>query len=130
MLIIDEKEIDRIAGAWLRVRRTRLGMSQTQIGEAAGVTYQQIQKYEGGMNSMSIGRFLMFCDALGEKAPDVMREIEAVRPGALTSAVPPRRRIELMKLVSKLPDDLLEVAVTYLRALIKIVEQIKERKNS
>ncbi len=48
--------IDVHVGARLRVRRTLLGMSQTTLGEALGITFQQMQKYEKGTNRISASR--------------------------------------------------------------------------
>ena len=48
--------VDVHVGARLRVRRTLLGMSQTTLGEAIGLTFQQVQKYERGSNRISGSR--------------------------------------------------------------------------
>ena len=48
--------IDGHVGARLRQRRTLLGMNQTKLGEAIGVTFQQVQKYENGANRISASR--------------------------------------------------------------------------
>ncbi len=48
--------IDVHVGARLRVRRTLLGMSQTTLGDAIGVSFQQMQKYERGTNRISASR--------------------------------------------------------------------------
>ena len=48
--------IDVHVGARVRVRRTLLGMSQTTLGEALGITFQQMQKYEKGTNRISASR--------------------------------------------------------------------------
>ncbi len=48
--------VDVHVGARLRVRRTLLGMSQTMLGEAIGLTFQQVQKYESGANRISASR--------------------------------------------------------------------------
>ncbi len=48
--------VDVHVGARLRVRRTLLGMSQTTLGEAIGLTLQQVQKYERGANRISASR--------------------------------------------------------------------------
>ena len=48
--------VDVHVGARLRVRRTLLGMSQTTLGEAIGVSFQQMQKYERGTNRISASR--------------------------------------------------------------------------
>ena len=48
--------VDAHAGARLRRRRTLLGMSQTKLGDAIGLTMQQVQKYERGANRISASR--------------------------------------------------------------------------
>ena len=45
--------IDVHVGARVRVRRTLLGMTQTNLGDAIGVSFQQMQKYERGANRIS-----------------------------------------------------------------------------
>jgi transcriptional regulator with XRE-family HTH domain len=44
------KPADKHVGARVRMRRMMLGLSQEQLGDALGVTYQQVQKYEKGTN--------------------------------------------------------------------------------
>ncbi len=48
--------IDVHVGARLRRRRTLSGMSQTTLGDAIGLTFQQVQKYERGANRISASR--------------------------------------------------------------------------
>ena len=48
--------IDVHVGARLRQRRTLLGMTQTDLGDALGLTFQQVQKYERGTNRISASR--------------------------------------------------------------------------
>ena len=48
--------IDVHVGARVRVRRTLLGMTQTNLGDAIGLTFQQVQKYENGTNRISASR--------------------------------------------------------------------------
>ncbi len=48
--------IDVHVGTRLRARRTLLGMSQTALGDAMGMTFQQLQKYEAGSNRISASR--------------------------------------------------------------------------
>ena len=47
-------------GVRLRQRRALLGMSQTAMGEAAGLSFRQIQKYESGKNSIAASRLYEF----------------------------------------------------------------------
>ncbi len=48
--------VDVHVGARLRQRRTLLGMNQTNLGNAIGVSFQQMQKYENGANRISASR--------------------------------------------------------------------------
>ncbi len=48
--------IDVHVGARLRARRTLLGLSQTALGVALGISFQQLQKYEAGSNRISASR--------------------------------------------------------------------------
>ena len=48
--------VDVHVGARVRVRRTLLGMSQEKLGEAIGLTFQQVQKYERGANRIGSSR--------------------------------------------------------------------------
>ncbi len=57
--------VDIHVGKRLRLRRTLLGMSQESVGSAIGVTFQQIQKYERGINRMGASRLFDFAKALG-----------------------------------------------------------------
>ncbi len=48
--------IDRHVGSRVRMRRVMLGMSQEKLGEALGLTFQQVQKYEKGTNRIGASR--------------------------------------------------------------------------
>ena len=48
--------IDAHVGSRVRLRRTLLGMSQEKLGEALGLTFQQVQKYERGVNRIGASR--------------------------------------------------------------------------
>ncbi len=48
--------VDLYVGARLRIRRKVLGLSQTQLADALGITFQQIQKYERGANRISASK--------------------------------------------------------------------------
>ncbi len=48
--------IDAYVGARVRLRRMLLGMTQTTLGDALGLTFQQVQKYERGTNRISASR--------------------------------------------------------------------------
>lgn len=57
--------VDRHVGSRVRMRRITVGMSQEKLGEALGVTFQQIQKYEKGTNRISASRMQNIAQVLG-----------------------------------------------------------------
>ena len=57
--------VDAHIGLKIRARRNLLGLSQTELADAAGITFQQIQKYEKGANRVGASRLQQFSDALG-----------------------------------------------------------------
>ncbi|WP_273789321.1 helix-turn-helix domain-containing protein [Bartonella sp. ML70XJBT] len=56
--------IDLLVGKKIRLRRKILKMSQKTLGDALGVSFQQIQKYENGLNRISAGRLMEISDIL------------------------------------------------------------------
>lgn len=48
--------IDAHVGSRIRLRRTLLGLSQERLGDALGLTFQQVQKYERGINRVGASR--------------------------------------------------------------------------
>ena len=59
------QDIDRYVGARMRERRIMLGLTQQQMAELIGVTYQQAHKYEKGINRIAGGRLYTIAQALG-----------------------------------------------------------------
>jgi transcriptional regulator with XRE-family HTH domain len=90
---------DANVGRRVKMRRMMLGKSQSALGEACGVTFQQIQKYETGKNRVSASRLQQFsalldvpvsfffeglaspAAKLGDVAPDLAQELLATRDG-------------------------------------------------
>lgn len=61
---VGEDPIDVHIGSRVRLRRKLLGKSQEAVADAVGVTYQQIQKYEGGTNRMGASRLFELSNVL------------------------------------------------------------------
>jgi transcriptional regulator with XRE-family HTH domain len=57
--------IDAHVGTRVRLRRMLLGMSQEKLGESLGLTFQQIQKYEKGVNRIGASRLYELSRVLG-----------------------------------------------------------------
>ena len=56
---LSASEVDRLVGDRIRRRRILMGLTQDQLGESLGISYQQIQKYETGANRVSAGRLYL-----------------------------------------------------------------------
>jgi transcriptional regulator with XRE-family HTH domain len=56
--------IDVYIGVQMRDRRTNLGLTQEALGKKLGVSFQQVQKYENGVNRVSAARLFDICKAL------------------------------------------------------------------
>lgn len=57
--------IELAIGARMRTRRRQLGLSQTNLAEALGVSFQQVQKYERGANRVAASTLVAAAEALG-----------------------------------------------------------------
>lgn len=62
--ILSAGEVDRLVGDRIRRRRILMGLTQDQLGESLGISYQQIQKYETGANRVSAGRLYLIAARL------------------------------------------------------------------
>jgi DNA-binding XRE family transcriptional regulator len=72
--------VDKHVGSRARMRRMMLGMSQEKLGDALGLTFQQVQKYEKGMNRILVAQFA------GRPGPP------AGRPGRINCRLVPQCR--------------------------------------
>lgn len=104
---------DAHIGSRLRLRRTLAGMSQTELGEKIGLTFQQIQKYEKGFNRIGSGRLFQFAevlgvppsfffDGLGETGDDALPLSTGAADHRPTLS---RESMELLRAFSNIPDD-------------------------
>jgi transcriptional regulator with XRE-family HTH domain len=73
-------EIDRLIGERVRMARQARGRSQTDLGKAVGVTFQQVQKYENGVNRISASRLLRIAETLGLPVAAFFEEEEHAPP--------------------------------------------------
>lgn len=76
--------IDVHVGGRVRLRRTLLGMSQEKLGEALGLTFQQVQKYERGANRVGASRLFDLSRVLDVPVSfffdDMTQEVESLSP--------------------------------------------------
>jgi transcriptional regulator with XRE-family HTH domain len=67
--------VDIKLGERLRGLRQKTGMSQSDLGQCIGVSFQQIQKYEAGKNRVAVSTMLALTDHLGISAARFLRGI-------------------------------------------------------
>jgi transcriptional regulator with XRE-family HTH domain len=113
---------DREVGRRIKLRRHELGISQTELGDALNVTFQQVQKYENGANRVSAGRLqniakvlkvpiTFFFDDLGaggSEIPTLLESAYALRVLKAFSKIRDRniqsRAVELMEAMANAAD--------------------------
>ena len=97
--------VDVHVGVRARMRRTLLGMTQTNLADALGLTFQQVQKYESGKNRISASRLCDLCRVL-----DVSIEyfFEDMPPEVAASSSDTKRRGKAKKLPRQEPDPMLK----------------------
>jgi transcriptional regulator with XRE-family HTH domain len=124
---------DKHVGARVRLRRLMLGMSQEKLGDALGVTFQQLQKYEKGANRISASRLQHMSQILQvpvsfffEGAPDVTGHqplsgiSEALLPADVSDFLATSDGLSLTKAFMRIESAKLR------RRIVDLVEQIAE----
>jgi transcriptional regulator with XRE-family HTH domain len=111
--------IDVHVGSRVRLRRTLLGMSQEKLGDAIGLTFQQVQKYERGANRVGDSRLFELSRVLDVPVAFFFDELDPRTAEAVPSAVggtaPPspsggpdpmmrRETLELVRAYYRIPD--------------------------
>ncbi len=70
------KPVDRIIGQNIRANRLARGLSQGELGDQIGVTFQQVQKYETGTNRVGGSRLIQIAKALNVPAFELLEGAE------------------------------------------------------
>ena len=106
--------VDRHVGSRVRMRRMLVGMSQEKLGEALGITFQQIQKYEKGTNRIGASRLHQIARVLNvpieffyEGAPligSVSGFSETPAPGYVADFLTTSEGLELIKAFISIKD--------------------------
>jgi len=77
-----QTRIDREIGGVLRRVRLGAGLSQQAVARLVGTSFQQIQKYERGVNRVPLSRLILFCEALDVTVLDVVAEVVEIASGS------------------------------------------------
>src|SRR5436309_11208822 len=110
------QDTDRHVGARVRERRIMLGLTQQQLADLIGVTYQQAHKYERGINRVSAGRLYEIAQVLSVPVGYFFDGLQDQN----TRAISPRERmcLELARNFAQIPNERHQEALSQLaRAL-------------
>ena len=124
--------IDRHVGSRVRMRRMMLSISQTKLGDALGLTFQQVQKYEKGTNRLSASKLQESANFLQvpvtfffEGAPSVSGTSKAKgaspSPAYVTDFLATRDGLALIKAFMRIKDAKLR------RRAVNLVEEIADQ---
>ncbi|HEY2136024.1 MAG TPA: helix-turn-helix transcriptional regulator [Xanthobacteraceae bacterium] len=117
------QKIDKVIGRNIRIHRLAKKMSQTELGEKLGVSFQQVQKYENGTNRVGSGRLFQIAAILGLHVSTLFRGGEGgdSRQGAgdsgLLDLLAQPQSVRLIRAFAKITD------TTVRRSLIQLAEK-------
>ena len=101
---VHEPEIARALASRIRGRRRELGMSQAQLGEASGVTFQQMQKYESGANRISVDLLFRLAPALHTTPAELISGLDPADPRVMAPHHGRHHDMEHARLFQGLPE--------------------------
>lgn len=104
-------EVDRQIGEVVRFHREKKGLTQAQLGKAIGVTFQQVQKYERGVNRISAATLLRCAEALDCHVADLFNDSDPEGTSASERAI--------LKLWEQLREPEREAVMAMIRAFLK-----------
>jgi transcriptional regulator with XRE-family HTH domain len=114
------QEIDRYVGARIRERRIMLGLTQQQLADLIGVTYQQAHKYERGINRVSAGRLFEVSQVLSVPVSYFFDGLEQENERAIS----PRERmcLELARNFAQIPNERHQEALSQLARVLAAID--------
>ena len=77
-------DTDRAVSTRIRIARLAAGISQGELAQSLGVTFQQVQKYEKGVNRVSAGQLLAIAGALGTTVSALVGDADPTSAAALS----------------------------------------------
>ena len=127
--------VDKYVGSRVRMRRIMLGMSQEKLGEALGLTFQQVQKYEKGPNRVGASRIQQIAEILqipvsflfeGGPSGTVNADgtIEGPSPSYVSDFLATSEGLALTRAFTRISDAKLR------RSIVELVEQIASHESA
>ncbi|MDZ4690972.1 helix-turn-helix transcriptional regulator [Terricaulis sp.] len=95
-------DFDRQLGEQVRLRRLEIGMSQERLAQLLGVTFQQVQKYEKGVNRIAASRLFDIAAALDVPVNRFFEALAGATPFSV-NCERPKGADELLRLYGAIP---------------------------
>lgn len=116
--------VDALVGYNIRIHRSLKRMSQTELANRLGVTFQQLQKYEKGINRVGSGRLAEIAEALEVSIVDLYAGMDAQSPRTgpdVLRLIAGREPLRLVEAFASIPSR------RFRRALVALVECVAQR---
>ena len=118
--------VDRHVGRRVQEKRLGLGLTQTALAKAVGVSFQQVQKYEKGTNRVSASKLFEIADFMKVDIPFFFDGYRAAQPGLAEEAAPAfeqdypmtRQSLEIVRLAPRLPLQKQKAVLQMMRAML------------
>lgn len=109
----DPKDVE--VGRRVRAFRLNKGLSQEKLGDELGITFQQVQKYEKGVNRIGAGRLQRISEILGVPVSEFFATSASTpSAGNLYELVDSAAALRLLRAYARIPDPQVKQAVTTL----------------
>jgi transcriptional regulator with XRE-family HTH domain len=112
--------VDAVIGQRIRARRMERHLSQGDLGDIVGVTFQQVQKYEKGVNRIGAARLQQVADALQTDLAYFMGDMgngKAKAPSKLSTFMATKDGLDIVEAMMKLDESLRRSVITLARSL-------------
>ena len=100
---------DRDIGNRIKLRRLGAGMTQMALAERMGISFQQVQKYEKGVNRVSSHRLRLLCDILNCTTDSIVSEVPvfcASDPDIIAETMSSREGQRMMAVFLRMPGEM------------------------
>lgn len=118
--------IDIHVGSRLRLRRSLIGMSQSELAGHLGLTFQQVQKYEKGTNRMSCSMLWRAAEALDVPVTFFFDGLEGGIRSEVAEDPLSRELLTLLRLYNAAPEGVQSAIVKLLRSVVEIGDEEEE----
>jgi transcriptional regulator with XRE-family HTH domain len=108
--------LDKVVGRRVRARRLQLGLSQRALGDALGISYQQVQKYEQGVSRIGAGRLQQVAEILNVPVSVFFDEKlgGSQEGGAVFAFLDTAYSLRLVQAFARIPDRGLQQCIVHL----------------